>query len=134
MSVSGALGAGMTIYPTLIAPLFNAYTPLPDGELRSRIEVRASHPTSGDGASVSTDEHACSAACLKVATLLPHLQALAQSLSFPLKKLFVVDGSKRSAHSNAYMYGFWKNKRIVLCVLLLLSHNAIFVTSTAGAS
>jgi Peptidase family M48 len=43
-------------------------------------------------------------------------QALAKSLCFPLKKLFVVDGSKRSAHSNAYMYGFWRNKRIVLCV------------------
>ena len=25
-----------------------------------------------------------------------------------------MDGSKRSAHSNAYMYGFFKNKRIVL--------------------
>jgi STE24 endopeptidase len=25
-----------------------------------------------------------------------------------------VDGSTRSAHSNAYMYGFFKNKRIVL--------------------
>ncbi len=25
-----------------------------------------------------------------------------------------VDGSKRSGHSNAYMYGFFKNKRIVL--------------------
>lgn len=28
-------------------------------------------------------------------------------------------GSKRSAHSNAYMYGFWKNKRIVLFDTLL---------------
>jgi hypothetical protein len=25
-----------------------------------------------------------------------------------------MDGSKRSGHSNAYMYGFWNNKRIVL--------------------
>ena len=25
-----------------------------------------------------------------------------------------MDGSKRSAHSNAYMYGFFNNKRIVL--------------------
>jgi len=68
----------MTIYPVLIAPLFNKYEPLPDGPLRTKIE------------------------------------ALAASLSFPLKKLFVVDGSTRSAHSNAYMYGFFKNKRIVL--------------------
>ena len=42
------------------------------------------------------------------------IEELAGSLDFPLKKLFVVDGSTRSAHSNAYMYGFRKNKRIVL--------------------
>ncbi|KAL3349108.1 hypothetical protein AABB24_022308 [Solanum stoloniferum] len=68
----------MTIYPVLIAPLFNKFTPLPQGELRVKIEN------------------------------------LASSLKFPLKKLFVVDGSTRSSHSNAYMYGFFKNKRIVL--------------------
>ncbi|KAK3009395.1 hypothetical protein RJ639_014658 [Escallonia herrerae] len=68
----------MTVYPILIAPLFNKFTPLPDGELRVKIEN------------------------------------LAASLKFPLKKLFVVDGSTRSSHSNAYMYGFFKNKRIVL--------------------
>ncbi|PQM35629.1 hypothetical protein Pyn_17718 [Prunus yedoensis var. nudiflora] len=68
----------MTLYPVLIAPLFNKFTPLPEGELRLKIEK------------------------------------LASSLKFPLKKLFVVDGSTRSSHSNAYMYGFFKNKRIVL--------------------
>ncbi|XP_047323648.1 CAAX prenyl protease 1 homolog [Impatiens glandulifera] len=68
----------MTLYPVLIAPLFNKFTPLPEGELRTKIEN------------------------------------LAASLKFPLKKLFVVDGSTRSSHSNAYMYGFFKNKRIVL--------------------
>ncbi|CAM8960827.1 hypothetical protein QQ045_003529 [Rhodiola kirilowii] len=68
----------MTLYPVLIAPLFNKFTPLPDGELRTKIEN------------------------------------LASSLKFPLKKLFVVDGSTRSSHSNAYMYGFFNNKRIVL--------------------
>lgn len=47
------------------------------------------------------------------------IEALAASLKFPLTKLFVVDGSRRSAHSNAYMYGFWKNKRIVLYDTLL---------------
>lgn len=47
------------------------------------------------------------------------VQALAASISFPLKKLFVVDGSKRSGHSNAYMYGFGKSKRIVLYDTLL---------------
>ncbi|XP_042496370.1 CAAX prenyl protease 1 homolog isoform X5 [Macadamia integrifolia] len=68
----------MTIYPILIAPLFNKFSPLPDGELREKIEN------------------------------------LASSLKFPLKKLFVVDGSTRSSHSNAYMYGFFKNNRIAL--------------------
>ncbi|XP_031495515.1 CAAX prenyl protease 1 homolog [Nymphaea colorata] len=68
----------MTLYPVLIAPLFNKFTPLPDGDLRQKIEM------------------------------------LAASLKFPLKKLFVVDGSTRSSHSNAYMYGFFNNKRIVL--------------------
>ena len=42
------------------------------------------------------------------------IEKLASSLQFPLKKLLVVEGSKRSAHSNAYFYGFWKNKYIVL--------------------
>ena len=33
--------------------------------------------------------------------------------------MFVVDGSTRSAHSNAYFYGWGKNKRIVLYDTLL---------------
>lgn len=31
-------------------------------------------------------------------------------------------GSKRSAHSNAYFYGFYKNKRIVLFDTLLIDY------------
>ncbi|KAL1918666.1 uncharacterized protein VTP21DRAFT_2688 [Calcarisporiella thermophila] len=73
----------ITIYPTLIQPLFNKCDPLPDGELKTQIE------------------------------------ALASRIKFPLKKLFVIDGSKRSNHSNAYFYGFFKNKRIVLFDTLL---------------
>jgi len=73
----------MTIYPVLIAPLFNKYDPLEEGPLKQKIE------------------------------------ALALKLEFPLTKLFVMDGSKRSGHSNAYMYGFFKNKRIVLFDTLL---------------
>lgn len=73
----------MTIYPTWIAPLFNKYTKLEDGPVKSAIED------------------------------------LAQSVSFPLTNLFSVDGSRRSAHSNAYFYGFFKNKRIVLYDTLL---------------
>uniref|UniRef100_A0A7R9X169 CAAX prenyl protease n=1 Tax=Craspedostauros australis TaxID=1486917 RepID=A0A7R9X169_9STRA len=44
---------------------------------------------------------------------------LADRLEYPLKKLFVMDGSKRSAHSNAFMFGFGSNKRIVLFDTLL---------------
>ncbi|GIL78776.1 hypothetical protein Vretimale_269 [Volvox reticuliferus] len=42
------------------------------------------------------------------------IEALAGSLRFPLRKLYRMDGSRRSSHSNAYMYGFFNNKRIVL--------------------
>eukprot|EP01067_Filipodium_phascolosomae_P000468 Filipodium_phascolosomae@DN1369_c0_g1_i1.p1 len=47
------------------------------------------------------------------------IHKLAASIQFPLTKLLQMDGSKRSSHSNAYMYGFWKNKRIVLFDTLL---------------
>ncbi|XP_030759043.1 CAAX prenyl protease 1 homolog [Sitophilus oryzae] len=73
----------LTIYPAVIAPLFDKYTPLPEGELRTKIE------------------------------------ALASSLKFPLTELYVVEGSKRSSHSNAYFYGLFKSKRIVLFDTLL---------------
>ena len=47
------------------------------------------------------------------------INKLAQKINFPLQKIYVMDGSKRSAHSNAYFFGFWKNKRIVLFDTLL---------------
>merc|ERR1711936_796441 len=47
------------------------------------------------------------------------IESLAASISFPLYKLYVVEGSKRSSHSNAYFYGFFKFKRIVLFDTLL---------------
>ena len=40
--------------------------------------------------------------------------ALAKRVNYPLTKIYEMDESKRSAHSNAYLFGFWKNKRIVL--------------------
>jgi len=73
----------MTVYPDVIAPLFDKYTPLPEGDLKTGIEE------------------------------------LAASVEFPLYKLYVVEGSKRSSHSNAYFYGFYKFKRIVLFDTLL---------------
>lgn len=51
---------------------------------------------------------------LKESELKTRIYALADKISYPLNKLFVMDGSKRSSHSNAFMFGFGKNKRIVL--------------------
>ncbi len=66
------------IYPTLIAPLFNKFEPLRDGELRQRI------------------------------------LALADQVGFKTDGVYTMDGSRRSAHSNAYFTGIGKTKRIVL--------------------
>ena len=46
--------------------------------------------------------------------LLAAITTLSNSIKFPLKKVYIMDGSTRSAHSNAYFYGFGNNKRIVL--------------------
>ena len=72
--------------PLVIAPLFNKFTPLPDGELRQAID------------------------------------ALATRLSFRTRGIFVVDGSRRSRHSNAYFTGLGRAKRIVLYDTLVSSH------------
>lgn len=60
------------------------------------------------------------------------IEALAKSLEFPLTKLFVCDGSKRSSHSNAYFYGFFKNKRIVLYDTLLAQANDREIVAILG--
>jgi STE24 endopeptidase len=73
----------MVIYPTVIAPMFNKFTPLADDSLKSRIE------------------------------------SLMARVGFASKGLFVMDGSKRSAHGNAYFSGFGANKRIVFFDTLL---------------
>ncbi|XP_073682921.1 CAAX prenyl protease 1 homolog [Garra rufa] len=79
----------VTIYADYIAPLFDKFTPLPDGELKSEIE------------------------------------SMSKSIYFPLTKVYVVEGSKRSSHSNAYFYGFFKNKRIVLFDTLLEDYSPL---------
>ncbi|GMR53599.1 hypothetical protein PMAYCL1PPCAC_23794, partial [Pristionchus mayeri] len=73
MFVSIVIVCMVTVYPAYIAPLFDQYSPLPEGNLKSAIEE------------------------------------LAAKLDYPLTKIYVVDGSSRSGHSNAYMYGFWNN-------------------------
>jgi len=63
---------------------------------------------------------------LKDQELKVKIEALAAELEFPLYRLEQVDGSKRSGHSNAFFYGFWRFKRIVLYDTLLdLPHDEI---------
>ncbi len=73
----------LVIYPILIAPLFNKFTPLEDGEMKHQ------------------------------------LMALADKCQFHTKDIFVMDGSRRSTHSNAYFTGLGKGRRIVLYDTLL---------------
>jgi STE24 endopeptidase len=68
----------LLIAPAVIMPLFNKFTPLPDGSLRER------------------------------------LFALARRTDFPTRSIEVMDGSKRSRHSNAFFTGFGRFRKIVL--------------------
>jgi STE24 endopeptidase len=52
-------------------------------------------------------------------TLKAHVTALMQRCGFAAKGLFVMDGSKRSAHANAYFTGFGAAKRVVFYDTLL---------------
>ena len=73
----------LLLYPTLIAPLFNRFTPLTDPALAERI------------------------------------QRLLARCGFRSSGLYVMDGSRRSAHGNAYFTGFGAAKRIVFFDTLL---------------
>jgi len=46
----------------------------------------------------------------------------ARSVNFPIKNVFVMDGSKRSSKSNAFFTGFGNNKRIALFDTLIDKH------------
>ena len=74
----------LALYPTLIAPIFNKFSPLDDASLRERID------------------------------------ALLARTGFRAKGLFVMDGSRRSSHGNAYFTGFGAAKRIVFFDTLLV--------------
>ncbi|MDO9270121.1 MAG: M48 family metallopeptidase [Methylobacter sp.] len=65
------------LYPTVIAPLFNKFTPMEEGSLKDRI------------------------------------QGLLARCGFSSQGIFIMDGSKRSGHGNAYFTGLGNNKRIV---------------------
>ncbi|MCK5120601.1 MAG: M48 family metallopeptidase [Methylococcales bacterium] len=65
------------LFPTVIAPLFNKFTPMEEGSLKDRI------------------------------------QDLLSRCGFNSNGIFIMDGSKRSGHGNAYFTGLGNNKRIV---------------------
>ena len=56
---------------------------------------------------------------LEDAALKARIEALLQRCGFATSGLFVLDGSKRSSHGNAYFTGFGKTKRIVFFDTLL---------------
>jgi STE24 endopeptidase len=60
---------------------------------------------------------------LNDASLKTRIESLAQRCQFNLTHIFVMDGSKRSGHGNAYFTGFGKNKRIVFFDTLLTQLN-----------
>jgi STE24 endopeptidase len=68
----------LVLAPVLILPLFNKFTPLPEGGLRER------------------------------------LLALAKRTQFHAQSIQLMDGSKRSRHSNAFFTGFGRFRKIVL--------------------
>lgn len=56
---------------------------------------------------------------LKEGELLTSIKEFAQGVGFPVSKVFVIDGSKRSTKANAYFSGFGRNRRVVLYDTLL---------------
>jgi STE24 endopeptidase len=61
---------------------------------------------------------------LEDSSLRARIEALLQRCGFQSQGVFVVDGSRRSSHGNAYFTGFGKNKRIVFYDTLLESLSA----------
>src|SRR6266481_3452754 len=71
-------GVMAVLAPVLLLPLFNKFTPLPEGALRER------------------------------------LLKLAERTRFRARSIQIMDGSKRSRHSNAFFTGFGRFRKIVL--------------------
>lgn len=86
----------LVLYPTVIAPLFNRFVPVEEGEVRAR------------------------------------LSALAERLGYRLRGIFVMDGSKRSRHSNAYFTGLGPVKQIVLFDTLIEVLDAVEVEAVVA--
>jgi STE24 endopeptidase len=76
----------LLLYPTVIAPLFNRFTPMENHPLGEKI------------------------------------RSLAQSQGLRVKGIFQIDAGSRSRHTNAYLAGLGKARRIVLFDTLLEAH------------
>ncbi|MCS5639592.1 MAG: M48 family metallopeptidase [Candidatus Marinimicrobia bacterium] len=84
------------LFVHVIAPLFNKFTPLKEGELRTAIEEYS------------------------------------EKVKFPIGRIDVMDGSKRSGHSNAYFSGLGKSRRIALFDTLLEKHTTEEIISVVA--
>jgi len=56
----------------------------------------------------------------------------AKKINYPLKQIFIMDGSKRSTKSNAFFMGFGKNKKIALYDTLLDKHSISEIIAILG--
>jgi len=69
---------------------------------------------------------------LEAGELKTGVENLAKKLNFPLKELYVIDGSKRSAHSNAYFFGLPWKKHIVIYDTLIEKSETQEVVAVLG--
>ena len=84
------------LFVHVIAPMFNKFTPLEEGDLKAAIED------------------------------------FSNKVSFPIGRIDIMDGSKRSGHSNAYFSGFGKSRRIALFDTLLDKHSTEEIVSVVA--
>lgn len=94
--ITGFMIAVQPLFVHVIAPMFNKFTPLEEGELRTAIE------------------------------------AFSEKVKFPISRIDMMDGSKRSSHSNAYFSGFGKSRRIALFDTLLENHSTEEIVSVVA--
>jgi len=87
LALSGFLILIQPLFTLFIAPIFNTFTPLEDGELKDRIN------------------------------------SFAKDVNFPIGRIDIMDGSRRSSKTNAYFSGLGKNKRIALFDTLIEKHS-----------
>ncbi len=87
IALSGFLIIIQPLFTLFIAPIFNKFTPLEEGELKDRIN------------------------------------SFAESVHFPISRIDIMDGSRRSSKANAYFSGLGNNKRIALFDTLIEKHS-----------